>query len=144
MAGRARRAKRGGKQICPRHTFLACLARNIVFRCAEGPRAHLDARRPCPHKERYRVPLTEALVFLCTGAPVDVLDPCVAGEFAVPFISPAIRMRVSCLLSIWNAWPRLTKNSDNSSAAPIESKAKFLHAMHLLIFGTLTRLLAYV
>jgi len=45
-------------------------------------------------------------------------------------------------LSIWNAWPPSTKNSDNNSAAPIESRAKFLYMMHLLLVGRVDHFLA--
>ena len=88
---------------------------------------------------------------LLQGAPVlpiaasvqgGVVDTCVVAEFEVPFMSPAIRMRASCFLSISNAWPRSIKNSENNSAAPIESRAEFLFIMHLRIFGTLTLVLA--
>jgi len=62
-----------------------------------------------------------------------VFDTCVIGRLAVPFMSPAIRMPAFWFLSIWNAWPPSTKNSDNTSAAPIESRAEFLYMMHLLL-----------
>src|SRR4029077_4793441 len=35
----------------------------------------------------------------------------------------------------WNAWPTLIKNSENNSAAPIESRTEFLFIMHLLLVG---------
>src|SRR5712692_4938668 len=66
---------------------------------------------------------------------IGVFDTCLIGRLAVPFISPAIRMRASCLFSIWNAWPPSTKNSEDNSAAPIESRAEFLYMMHLLLVG---------
>jgi hypothetical protein len=40
-------------------------------------------------------------------------------------------MRASWFLSIWNAWPTPKKNSENTSAAPIESTAEFLYMIHL-------------
>ena len=73
---------------------------------------------------------------------IGVLETCVAGGVVASFISPAIRMRASCPLSILKAWPRSTKNSENNSAAPIESRAEFLFIMHLPMFGTLTLVLA--
>ena len=88
---------------------------------------------------------------LLQGAPVlpiaasvqgGVFDTCVISGFAVPFISPAIRVRASCFLSIWNAWPRSIENSENNRAAPIESRAEFLFIMHLRMSGTLTLVLA--
>ena len=66
---------------------------------------------------------------------VSAFDTCVIGRFAVPFMSPAITMPAFWFLSIWNAWPPSTKNSDNTSAAPIESRAEFLYMMHLLLVG---------
>jgi hypothetical protein len=62
-----------------------------------------------------------------------VFDTCVIGRIAVPFMSPAIRMPAFWFLSIWNAWPPSTKNSEHNSAAPIESRAEFLYMMHLLL-----------
>src|SRR4029077_4406500 len=66
---------------------------------------------------------------------IGVFNTCLAGRFAVPFISPAIRMRASCLFSIWNAWPTLIKNSENNSAAPIENRTEFFFIMHLFLVG---------
>ena len=88
---------------------------------------------------------------LLQGAPVlpiaasvqgGVFDTCVISGFAVPFISPAIRVLAACLFSIWNAWPGSTKNSGNNSAAPIENRAEFLFIMHPRMSGTLTLVLA--
>jgi hypothetical protein len=53
------------------------------------------------------------------------------GKLAIPFISAAVWMRAFWFLSIWNAWPTPKKNSENTSAAPIESKAEFLYMIHL-------------
>jgi len=61
-----------------------------------------------------------------------VIDTCVLDRFAVPFISPAITMPASFFLSVWNAWLISTKNRENNSAAPIESRAECLYMMHLL------------
>jgi len=60
-----------------------------------------------------------------------VFDICLIDRFAVPFISLAIRMQASCFLSIWNARPTSIQNSENTSAAPIESNAEFLYMIHL-------------
>jgi hypothetical protein len=64
-----------------------------------------------------------------------VFDTCVIGRVAVPFMSAAIRMPAFWFLSIWNAWLPSTKNNENNSAAPIESRAEFLYMMHLLLVG---------
>jgi hypothetical protein len=61
---------------------------------------------------------------------VGVFDICLIDRFAVPFICPAIRMQASCFLSIWPARPASIQNSENTSAAPIESNAEFLYTIH--------------
>jgi len=58
---------------------------------------------------------------------VGVFDTCLVGRIAVPAF---------WFLSIWIAKPPSTKNSENNSAAPIESRAEFLHIMHLLLIGS--------
>ena len=68
----------------------------------------------------------------------DVVDTCVVARFAVPFISPAIRARASCLFSISKAWPTSIKNSEHTSAAPIESRAEFLYMFHRLMVVMVT------
>jgi hypothetical protein len=45
-------------------------------------------------------------------------------------------------LSIWIAKPPSTKNREKSSAAPTESRAEFLHIMHLLLVGSVDHFLA--
>jgi hypothetical protein len=62
-----------------------------------------------------------------------VLDTCEVGAVAGRFISAAIWLRAPCLLSTWNAWLTSNKNSDNNSAAQIESRVEFLFIVHLLM-----------
>jgi hypothetical protein len=64
------------------------------------------------------------------------------GRLAVPFISPAIWMRASWFLSIWNAWPTPKKNSENTSAVPIESTTEFLYMIHLRMVADVDHFLA--
>ena len=64
-----------------------------------------------------------------------VFDTCLVARFAVVFIFPTIRTPAFWFLSIWNAWPPSTKNSENNSAAPIENRTEFLFIMHLPLVG---------
>jgi hypothetical protein len=64
---------------------------------------------------------------------LDVVDTCVVCGFAIPFIA------VCFFKSIWNAWLTPKKNSENNSAALIETRAKLLYIKASLWLLTVTR-----